>query len=218
MISRIDTEENSRRSGNDRLVTCSRISLVTLMLLMSGGTGSSGELYGQDLMNNHLPSLFSDKRAVRVGDIVTILLMEFSSGSNESKNDGKFEHDMNLASGATGLLKFLPDLSLESSISSDQKAQGGTSRKASLRGKVSARVVAVLPNGMLRLEGQRSVTVNGEQQITILSGLVRTSDILADNTVYSYLIADASIKYVGHGDVNDVTKPGIFSRIFNWIF
>jgi len=62
------------------------------------------------------------------------------------------------------------------------------------------------------------VEINGEEQTTVLSGIVRARDIQSDNTVYSYLIADASIAYRGRGLVNDAGKPGILSRFINWLF
>ncbi len=100
----------------------------------------------------------------------------------------------------------------------EYKAQGGTSRKGSLKGKVSARVVDVLSNGLLQLEGQRTVTVNGEEQITVMTGIVRPRDIKSDNTVMSYLVADAAISYMGKGTVEKAAEPGFFSKIFNWLF
>jgi len=91
-------------------------------------------------------------------------------------------------------------------------------RAAPLRGKMSAQIVDILPNGNLKIEGKRTVEINGEEQTTILTGVVRPRDILSDNTVYSYLIADASISYRGRGMVNDAAKPGILSRFINWLF
>jgi flagellar L-ring protein precursor FlgH len=83
---------------------------------------------------------------------------------------------------------------------------------------MSARIIELLSNGDLKIEGRRMVEINGEEQITVLTGIVRPSDVLADNTVYSFLIADASISYRGRGLVDDAAKPGILSRFVNWLF
>lgn len=189
-----------------------RIIVVSVILI------STQVACGEDVFDKAPPSLFTDKRALEVGDIVTILLMEHTSGSNEAMTNSNFEHSLEAKNAATDFLDFLPGLGLDAGVESDQKAKGLTSRQGSLKGKISARVVEVLPNGMLRLEGQRSVEVNGEKQITILNGLVRPSDVRANNTVYSYNIADASITYRGKGVIDQASKPGILSRIINWLF
>ena len=185
--------------------------LLTLLVLASIAAA-------QGQPTSHPPSLFADKRAFQVGDIITILLMEYTEGSNASTTNNDFEHRVEMKNSVSGALDFLPILGLDAGIDSDQRAKGNTSRQGSLRGKMSALVVEVLPNGNLVLEGQRTVEVNGEQQITILRGVVRPSDIIGDNTVYSYLIADANITYRGKGVVDQATRPGILSRIIGWLF
>ncbi len=172
----------------------------------------------QEPVSSHPQSLFADKRAFQVGDVVTILLMEYTKGSNEATTDNDFEHRIDISNSATGALDFIPGLGLDAGIDSDQRARGSTTREGSLKGKISALVIEVLSNGNLRLEGQRTVEVNGEQQLTILTGIVRSSDIRADNTVYSYLIADAAITCRGKGVVDQATRPGILSRIIGWLF
>lgn len=186
--------------------------LIPLLLAAAGLAAA------QDRPFDAPPSLFSDKRAFKPYDVVTILLMEYTSASNEARTDSDMRHMFEADSKTTGWLDFIPGLGLDAGIDSEQRARGTTSRQGSLRGKISARVVEMLPNGDLRLEGQRTVEINGEEQIIVLSGVVRPSDIRADNTVYSYLIADASITYRGRGMVNDVVRPGILSRLIGWIF
>ena len=178
----------------------------------------AGTAVGQELVINHLPSLYSDKKAYQVGDIVTILLMEYTSGSNAATNNANFEHQFEFQAGGSGKLDFIPGLGLTNNITNDQKSEGGTTREGSLKGKMSARVIEMLPNGLLKLEVQRVLVVNGEQQLTILSGYVRPKDIMADNTVYSYLVADASITYRGKGMVDQATRPGIIARFLAWLF
>ena len=172
----------------------------------------------QEFMLKKVPSLYSDKRAFGVGDIVTILLMEFTTGSNESLTDTDLEQGLEFSASGTGVMDFIPGMGSDISTQNEYKSKGGTSWKGSLKGKVSARVIGVMSNGLLQLEGQRTVTVNGEEQITVMSGIVRPRDIKADNTVLSYLVADAAITYRGKGAVEDAAKPGFFTRFINWIF
>ncbi len=192
--------------------------IPTLVILGIFAMANVSTAISQSVMSSPLPSLFTDKRAYRVGDLVTILLMEFTEGSNESSTNTKYEHQFNLDAGGTGKLDFIPGLGMSSGLGSDQKAEGGTTRQGSLKGKLSARVMNVLPNGLLKLEGQRVLVVNGEQQLTILTGIVRPKDIQANNSVYSYLIADASITYQGKGVVNNAATPGFFTKLLGWLF
>ena len=188
-----------------RLLMMIMLTLLALASIAAGGEGAPGSLY-------------SDKRALKQNDVVTILLMEYTQGSNSANTDGETRHDLQVTSSSSGLLDFIPGLGLDSKIDSDQRARGATSRQGTLRGKMSAQIVDILPNGNLKIEGKRTVEINGEEQTTILTGVVRPRDILSDNTVYSYLIADASISYRGRGMVNDAAKTGILSRFINWLF
>ena len=172
----------------------------------------------QDIGYTPPPSLFTDKRAFRVGDVVTILLEEHSTGSNSAKSDADFTNRFELSNSATGKLDFLPGLGLNTSIKGDNLTKGMTSRSGSLRGKLAGKVTEIHSNGNLMLEGRRTIIVNGEEQITVLTGIVRPNDIRSDNTVYSYMIADAQITYRGIGEIDQVARPGIITRFLAWLF
>ena len=97
---------------------------------------------------------------------------------------------------------------VNATTSSKYDGSGSTTRKDVLSATVSARVVDVLPNGNLRIEGQRSVRVNNEDQIMVLEGTVRPRDISQDNMISSAMIADARITYSGNGIITDRQQPG----------
>lgn len=163
------------------------------------------------------PSMYSDCIARNVGDQVTVLIIENSLASASARTNTKGEYDAELSAGGTGALDFIPLLSGSGSSKSEHKGTGTTTRQGSLRASVVA-VVEVLPNGDLRIEGEKSVVINGERQLTILSGTVRQSDITPANTITSDLIGDAEISYKGKGVLANTERPGIFARIFDWIF
>ncbi len=163
-------------------------------------------------------SIYTDRRAINVGDIVTILLMEYSQGSNESSTNTGVENVFEGTSAGTGFADIIPTFGLKTGFTNDSKGGGGTTRQGSLKGKLSARIVEILPNNNVRLEGQRKVIINGEEQTTVLTGLVRRNDIAADNSIYSYLISDAAISYKGNGVVDSAAKPGFLTRFINWLF
>jgi len=164
-------------------------------------------------------SLFSDVKARRVGDILTIIIAEAASGTNEASTTTSKETNVaTSSSGGTGALKFLPLFGFDAGNSSEFKGEGATTRRGNLRAKMTAKVKAVTETGQLLIEGNRLVEINGEKQVTTLTGLVRPEDITPDNVVYSFNIADAKISYQGKGKVNTGQRPGILTRIINWIF
>lgn len=191
---------------------------VLFALLLSFSLSARGE--GTSAPDNSLPtspfiSLFADRRAFRIGDVVTILLMEYTTGSNEALTNTDLKTLLE-ATGQWGQMGGSQGVS--GNFGSGNQSRGTTSRTGQLKGKLAAKVVEILPNGNLKLEGQRQVIINGEAQTITLSGIVRPSDIQSDNTVYSYLVADAVIAYRGKGVINDVAKPGLLMRLINWLF
>ena len=84
-------------------------------------------------------------------------------------------------------------------------------------GQISARVVKVLDNGNMVIEGRRSVDVNDETQIMALSGVIRPQDVTAGNSVLSSQIADAQLQIVGRGILGDVQRPGFIFRFLDWL-
>lgn len=185
--------------------------ILTLLLLVSIGMT-------HEMNYTPPPSLFTDKRAFRLGDIVTILLEEYSTGSNSARLRADYSNNFEFRNSITGKLNFLPGFGVSTDIEGDNLTRGITTRTGSLRGKIAGKVTEILQNGNLRLEGRRTIVVNGEEQITVLTGIVRPNDIKADNTIYSYMIADAQISYLGKGEINQAVKLGFLSRLLAWIF
>lgn len=168
-----------------------------------------------------------DFKARRKGDIVTILISESASASKAAATDTS--RDSKIAAGmpnflgleATGALnKQFFDLKnlLNASASSSFAGSGSTSRKETLTATISAKVIEVLPNGNLQIEGRRNVKVNNEDQIIVVEGTVRPSDIGQDNVVSSSFVADAKITYTGKGIISDRQSPGWLMNIIEKIW
>jgi len=117
----------------------------------------------------------------------------------------------------TGILgKFFEQFGIKSS---DQYATAGsTDKRDTLVTTISAEVVEVLPNGNLYIEARRSIVINEETQMVVLSGIVRGRDISGQNTIASNKIANAQINYTGRGPIARRQRPGILNKVFNWIF
>lgn len=175
-------------------------------------------LVGQDMRQNYNRSLFSDQKANRIGDAVTILVVESSSASNDSKTETSRASDISLASSGKSGSTSLLDVGASIGTGNAFKGAGSTESKGSVRSKISARVDSLFANGDLWISGNRTISINGEEQIVNISGVVRPSDIQADNSVYSFSISDAVIVFKGKGMTNDNQEPGWITKLFHWIF
>jgi flagellar L-ring protein precursor FlgH len=180
---------------------------------------TSGSLWPGERANN---ILFADRRARYINDIVTIIINESSTGEN--KADTNTSRDSTATAGIAGMTQASPDhrilskYELGGSSQNSLKGKGNTTREGALQARITARVVNVLENGNLVIEGKRQLTVNEEDQFIIISGIVRPDDISSDNVVSSQYIANARIAYTGKGVINDKMRPGWFTRILDWVW
>jgi len=167
--------------------------------------------------------LAEDLKARRPGDIVTVVISEQASASKQASTGTK--RGSSMSAGMPKLLglektpiKSWADLSQLLSVSFDSKydGSGSTSRQETLQATLSAKVLEVLSNGNMMIEGRRNVKVNNEDQIIVLTGTVRSRDISAENTISSALVADARIAYSGKGAISDRQKPGWLLNALDW--
>jgi len=162
-------------------------------------------------------SLTENAKARRKGDILTIVITEVASASKAAKTDTSRSSSVNAGiPNFMGLEKAgiisnnLGDLSklINASVDSKSGGSGSTSRQETLNATISAKVIDVLPNGNLLIEGRRNVKVNNEDQIIVIEGTVRPTDIDQTNSVNSIYVADAKINYSGKGIISDRQSPG----------
>jgi flagellar L-ring protein precursor FlgH len=170
--------------------------------------GVSGGVFSADTV-----SLTSDARAFRIGDVVTVLLQEttqaskkagtsFSKGSSVGVNPiaalGK-------TFGRTGV-----------DISADRSFDGNatSTQQNALTGAVTVIVQEVLPNGLLRVAGEKRLQLNQGEEFLRLAGYLRAADIDNDNQVSSLRVANARIAYSGQGSLADANQPGWLTRFF----
>ncbi len=194
-----------------------------------------GSLFAQGQADN----LFADNRARRVGDVVTVTVNDVSKGKH--KADTTASRDSNTNFGVSnyfgkqnvralpfgvptmgiGRLSGVVDPDtpiLKTSSVSDLTGTGETKRESNLSASVAARVVQVLPNGLLQVEGAREMRINDETQILVVRGLVRPQDIDVDNSVTTDKLADATIEYYGQGVLAEKQRPGWMTRLMDNIW
>ena len=172
--------------------------------------------------------LYEDMRAMRVGDILTIKIVEKHKGSKSADTSAERDSTIqnSLAGSAVGYVgipgfrlggEARRGLGIDASSTNKFEGKGTTNREGTLTGTISSIVTDVLPNGDLRIAGRREVTVNSEKQLMTIAGIVRRVDVDTKNTVLSSAIADAKIEYSGLGVLDDVQRPGWLVRVLDWI-
>lgn len=187
----------------------------------------AGSLWPSEADKN---GLFSDSKASRVGDIVTITILETASATKEASTDTAKDSEQALSMSRMfglgtnmGITDFLGsgkpfDPRLATNNSNTFSGSGTTSRSDNLTATMTAVIKEVLPSGNFRIEGRRMVTVNNEKQTLILTGTIRPVDIQYTNIVSSELIANAEITYTGRGVLSDKQRVGWGTRILDHIW
>ena len=173
-------------------------------------------------------SLYTDHKAKRVGDIITVIVLESNSASRNSSAKTEKKSDINASISDFINLnladKVFPNAGdkvqwpkLGTTSQSKFEGKGAVNNSGSFNSRFAVRVVDVLPNNNLIIEGVRRTTFSGENQTIILKGTVRPRDVTPLNTVYSYHLADVSIGLKDEGAVSDSLKKGWFSKLWGKI-
>ncbi|BBL70658.1 flagellar basal body L-ring protein FlgH [Methylogaea oryzae] len=180
--------------------------------------------------------LFENQVARRVGDILTVKLVE--NNNAKKKADQQVKKEDTLAASAPVLFGQNPHKLLgiadrifnrdyntahevfdsEFSNKKNFKGSGDSNQSNILTGSISVTVVEVLSNGNLRVQGEKRMTINTGDEYVRLAGFVRPQDIDATNSILSTQIADATIVYTGEGALADGSRMGWLSRFFNSVF
>ena len=174
----------------------------------------SKDKYGSIYSNSQKGLFATDRRASKVGDILTVSLSEnFSASKSQSaksakKGEMKFDFPNVMTAGADdGLFNSSSDQSFDGS--------GSAGQNNSLKGQLSVTVTKVFDNGNMEILGQKKLTLNNGDEYIRLLGIIRPEDIDNQNTVLSSRIANAKISYTGAGDVADSSKKGWFTKLID---
>ncbi|MBJ7310705.1 flagellar basal body L-ring protein FlgH [Rugamonas sp. CCM 8940] len=171
--------------------------------------GSSGGVFSAD---SGL-SLTSDSRAFRVGDVVTVNLQETTQASKKAGTSFSKDSAANVATPSL-LGKTFPKAGLNLGATRSFTGDSTSTQQNALTGAITVIVQEVLPNGLLRVAGEKSLTLNQGEEFVRLRGYLRAADIDADNQVSSLRIANARIAYSAQGTLADAQTPGWLTRFF----
>jgi flagellar L-ring protein precursor FlgH len=186
---------------------------------------TNGSIYQAGFETN----LYDDRKAYRVGDIITITLSERTqaskkAGSSMSKDSSAnigltslFGGGVSIDNPSSGLNPLKAEnLSLDVGYNGTRDTDGESEadQSNSLSGSITVTVAEVLPNGILAVRGEKWLTLNTGDELMRIAGMIRADDIATDNTVSSTLVANARITYSGTGAFADASQPGWFDRFF----
>ncbi|MCR5834718.1 MAG: flagellar basal body L-ring protein FlgH [Selenomonadaceae bacterium] len=185
--------------------------VLVVMFVTVGGAVEAKSLW----VDGSTMSLYADKKARNVGDILTIVISESTTQTaTKSRSNGK-SGSVDVAAG-TGIFDFIKAFSISGSDSF--KADGSATDTNRYSGQVTVTVVEVLPNDNMIIEGTQSIWQNRDEHKITLRGVVRRDDVTMNNTVPSYKVADATLKFDGKGPLNAKQRQGILTQIFNFLF
>lgn len=166
--------------------------------------------------------MFIDMKGRTVGDIITVMIIENASASKEATTETDRKSSMSAGiDNFLGLEKYIGQIGndainnaslIKAAAENDFEGGGKTKRKENLAATLTTQVIEVLPNGNLRIEGNKTVTVNNEMRIVKLSGIIRAADVSPYNVVDSKNILNARIAYIGKGVISDKQYPGWLVR------
>jgi flagellar L-ring protein precursor FlgH len=216
----------------DMTVRCSRLfAVLTTLALLSGCSGL--HRYQKTQAQPVLPeftalpkgtsggvftaerpwALVADVRAFRPGDVLTVVLQETTQASKRADTNYSKSSNVDLPSFRLGG----SSVDADTSISANRKFSGGatSTQQNALQGSLTVIVQEVLPNGLLRVHGEKSLYLNQGEEFLRVSGFVRAEDIDAENRISSQRVANARIAYSGRGSLADANSAGWLTRFFN---
>ena len=184
-------------------------SALAALWLAIAAPGQAADLFDP----NTYQAMTSDKRALRVGDALTVLVYEDSSASSSAdtstNTSAGLRTDFSRTNGARN--------GFQAGVGDDYGGRGRIQRSGRLLAQLSVPVQEILPNGDLAVAGEQRIDVNGEKTNIKLKGRVRPQDIASNNTVLSSRLADVSIEYIGDGYLPDRSRPGLIPRVLAWL-
>lgn len=161
--------------------------------------------------------LYQGNRASRVGDPLTILLLETTTASKSVSSSNGKSGGASIIPPTAGLLSFLNPNALNASSTSSFNGQGSAAQTSSLVATISVTIAEVRSNGTALVKGEKKMMLSQGDEWVRFAGIVRLIDIDQDNTIASTRVADARIEYSGKGALQNASKQGWLGRFFNLI-
>lgn len=160
--------------------------------------------------------LFEDRRARRIGDTITINLVERNTAQKSANANATRNGNMSAGIGPINRLPLsgLNGLELEADAESDFNGKGAAAANNVFNGTITVTVIDVYPNGNLLVSGEKMVAINQGNEFIRFSGVINPNTVTTANTVQSTQVADARIEYRGSGFIDESNTMGWLQRFF----
>lgn len=158
--------------------------------------------------------LHEGMRARRVGDALTIILVESIRSSKSASGRTNRNGSASITPPSAGPLDFLNPEALKLAAQASFKGQGDAGQTSSLSGAVAVTIAEVRPNGTALVFGEKHLSLSQGKEWVQFSGIVRLADIDVDNRLLSTQVADSRIIYSGKGAIQQASRPGWLSKFF----
>lgn len=176
---------------------------------------TTGSLFKPNYINN----IYSDSKARRVGDIISVILSESTQAQKNARTELSKENTATLdpivGLGGTGVTFKNDTIQFGFNQENEFEGDAKSNQSNSLNGYISVHVLRVLPNGNLMIRGEKWMKLNDGDEYIRLTGVIRAKDITSNNTVLSNKVANARIQYSGTGSFSDTQQQGWLSKFFS---
>jgi flagellar L-ring protein precursor FlgH len=159
----------------------------------------------------------ADAQDFRVGDMISVLLDEYTLASANRNVTAAQERTRTLSAAASYDGTNLGSAGVQTGSSGRSQDRGQATRHDRLAGEITVRVMEVDSAGRLRVEGSKTLQIDGHEQALRLTGWIRPEDVPPHNVIESWRVADASIEYEASGNLGKA-RQGLISRIIGWIW
>ena len=173
---------------------------------------------GDSLWDGRNGDLFRDRRAARIGDVLTVTISindKASLGATSDRSrDSKVKSGLDIVMGLMGA-GYKGDASLGVDSASSSKGRGQIDRAEKIQLSLAAAVTDVLPNGNMMISGSQEVRVDYEMRVLTIAGIVRPRDVARDNSISYDKIAEARVSYGGRGRMSEIKQPGWGQQLYD---
>ncbi|MEM9101500.1 MAG: flagellar basal body L-ring protein FlgH [Pseudomonadota bacterium] len=181
---------------------------LALSLLLTSQASLPENLFDADRYR----AITADKKASRVGDTVTLVIVEKAQAESRAGTDG----DKNFDVAARGV-DTTSDIAVSAGVGAASGSDASTSRQGFVSAQLALTVKGINPYGNLIVDGEQKIVINGETQQILVSGVLRPEDIDRQNRALSSSLTDANIQFLGEGTVGDQQDHNVFYKILNWL-
>lgn len=162
--------------------------------------------------------LFEDQRPRLAGDVITIVLEEQVNATKSSSSNASRSSNVGVdLEGLPDVLQELAEYGFEVGSANDFNGSGGSSASNQFSGVITVQVTQVLPNGNLKVRGEKQIAINQGTEFIRFSGIVNPRMVSGQNTVLSTHVAEARLEYIGDGYITGAQRMGWLQRFFNFV-